>query len=115
MILLAWLMSQHKRKFPWRIVIAGVLLQFVLAIVTLKTRPGQIFFAAIGDFFNKLMEFTDEGSRFLFQDELVDKYIFAFRILPTIIFFSCLMSMLYYVGIMQWLVKAMAWVMQRTL
>lgn len=115
MILLAWLMSNHKRKFPWRIVIAGVLLQFVLAIVTLKTRPGQIFFAAIGDFFNKLMEFTDEGSRFLFQDELVDKYIFAFRILPTIIFFSCLMSMLYYLGVMQWIVKIMAWVMQRTL
>jgi CNT family concentrative nucleoside transporter len=115
MILLAWLMSNHKRKFPWRIVVAGVLLQFVLAVITIKTWPGQLFFGLIGDAFNQLLEFTNKGSRFLFQDELVDKYVFAFRILPTIIFFSCLMSMLYYLGVMQWFVKVLAWAMQKTL
>jgi CNT family concentrative nucleoside transporter len=115
MIFLAWLMSSHKRKFPWRIVITGLALQLILAVIVLKTPPGQMFFAGIGSFFNKLMDFTNIGSEFLFGKELVGKYIFAFRILPTIIFFSCLMSMLYYVGMMQLLVKGLAWVMQRTL
>lgn len=115
MIFLAWLLSSHKRKFPWRIVVSGLALQLILGVIVLKTRPGQIFFRAIGDVFNKLMEFTNVGSAFLFGQELVDNHVFAFRILPTIVFFSCLMSMLYYVGLMQQVVKAMAWVMQRTL
>jgi CNT family concentrative nucleoside transporter len=88
-------------------------------VVTLKTKPGQVFFKGIGEFFNKLMDFTDAGSRFLFGKELTENPTFidtfAFRILPTIIFFSCLMSMLYYVGFMQLMVKGMAWIMQRTL
>lgn len=114
MIFLAWLMSSHKRKFPWRMVVAGTILQLVLAILTIKTLPGQIFFAAIGDFFNKLLEFTDAGGEFVFGKSFKDHF-FAFKVLPTIIFFSCIMSMLYYVGVMQWLVKALAWCMQKTL
>lgn len=114
MILLAWLMSSHKRKFPWRIVIAGIVLQFVLAVVTIKTPPGKIFFKAVGDFFTKLLDFTDAGGRFVFGEVFAEHY-FAFKVLPTIIFFSCLMTMLYYLGVMQWMVKMMAWVMQKTL
>jgi CNT family concentrative nucleoside transporter len=114
MILLAWLMSSHKRKFPWRIVIAGVLLQFGLALITLKTRPGQLFFAGVGKFFTKILEFTDEGSRFVFGDGFAEHF-FAFKVLPTIIFFSCFMSILYYLGVMQLLVKGLAFVMQKTL
>ena len=114
MILLAWLMSSHKRKFPWRMVLAGVGLQFILAWLTIKTRAGQLFFAAIGAFFTKLLEFTDEGGRFVFGESFKEHF-FAFKVLPTIIFFSCLMTMLYYIGAMQWMVKAMAWIMQKTL
>lgn len=114
MILLAWLMSSHKRKFPWRIVISGTILQFVLAWITIKTKPGQFFFDAIGQFIKKLLDFTDEGSKFVFGDVFMEHF-FAFKVLPTIIFFSCLMTMMYYLGVMQWMVKAMAWGMQKTL
>lgn len=114
MILLAWLMSSHKRKFPWRMVVMGVALQFVLAWLTVKTKPGKVFFRAVGDFFTKLLEFTDAGGAFVFGENFKEHF-FAFKVLPTIIFFSCIMTMLYYMGIMQWMVKAMAWVMQKTL
>ncbi len=114
MIFLAWLMSSHKRKFPWRLVIAGTVLQFVLAWVTIKTWPGQMFFGAIGDFFTKVLDFTDVGGKFVFG-EAFKEHFFAFKVLPTIIFFSCFMSILYYLGVMQWLVKSLAWVMQKTL
>lgn len=114
MILLAWLMSSHKWKFPWRIVISGMLLQFGLAVLTLKTKPGLAFFDAIGNFFTKILEFTNEGSEFVFGENFREHF-FAFKVLPTIIFFSCFMSILYYLGVMQWLVKGMAVVMQKTL
>jgi concentrative nucleoside transporter, CNT family len=114
MILLAWLMSSYKRKFPWRIVIAGVLLQFGLAVLTLRTTPGRLFFDGVGKFFTKILEFTDKGSTFVFGEDFAEHF-FAFKVLPTIIFFSCFMSILYYVGVMQLLVKALAWVMQKTL
>jgi CNT family concentrative nucleoside transporter len=114
MILLAWLMSSHKQKFPWRMVVMGVALQFILAWITIKTVPGQLFFGAIGDFFTKLLEFTDKGGEFVFGANFKDHF-FAFKVLPTIIFFSCIMTMLYYLGAMQWMVKAMAFVMQKTL
>lgn len=114
MILLAWLMSSHKRKFPWRIVVAGLLLQFGLALLTLKTKPGLAIFDAIGNFFTKILEFTNKGSEFVFGEGFREHF-FAFKVLPTIIFFSCFMSILYYIGVMQWLVKGLAVVMQKTL
>lgn len=114
MILLAWLMSSHKRKFPWRIVIAGVGLQFGLALLTLKTAPGLWFFSVIGDFFTVMLSFTDKGAEFLFGKDFREHF-FAFKVLPTIIFFSCFMSILYYLGVMQFLVKGLAFVMQKTL
>lgn len=114
MILLAWLMSSHKRKFPWRIVIAGVILQFVLAVLTLRTTPGLWFFSVIGDFFTVMLGFTDKGAEFLFGKDFREHF-FAFKVLPTIIFFSCFMSILYYLGVMQHLVKGLAFLMQKTL
>ncbi len=114
LILLAWGMSSRRRDFPWRIVLAGTALQFALAIITLKTTPGLAFFDLIGQFFDLMLQFSDAGSKFVFGDNFKDHF-FAFKVLPTIIFFSCFMSVLYYVGVMQWIVKGMAWIMQRTL
>ncbi|WP_425616181.1 NupC/NupG family nucleoside CNT transporter [Anatilimnocola sp. NA78] len=114
MIFLAWLMSSHKRRFPWRIVIAGITLQFFLGWLTLMTEPGRWFFDVIGNFFTKILEFTDTGSEFVFGKPFREHY-FAFKVLPTIIFFSCFMSILYYAGAMQVLVKGLAWFMQKTL
>jgi CNT family concentrative nucleoside transporter len=114
LILLAWAMSSHRWRFPWRIVVAGTLLQFALAVITLKTTPGLVFFDAVGDFFTLMLDFSDAGAAFVFGADF-KQHFFAFKVLPTIIFFSCFMSVLYYVGLMQWIVKGMAWVMQKTL
>jgi concentrative nucleoside transporter, CNT family len=112
MIGLAWLLSENKRRFPARVVIVGTLLQFALALLILKTTPGELVFQAIGGAFNWVTDLADEGSKFVFGD-VFREHFFAFKVLPTIIFFSSLAAILYYLGIMQWVVKSMAFVMQK--
>src|SRR5437762_4269176 len=112
MIGLAWLISENKRRFPWRVTIVGTLLQFALALLILNTTPGRLFFKGIGAAFDWVTELSDKGSVFVFG-ETFKEHFFAFKVLPTIIFFSSLATMLYYMGIMQWVVKSMAVVMQR--
>jgi CNT family concentrative nucleoside transporter len=114
MIGLAWLMSSHKRRFPWRVVLGGLALQLSFAWLILKTAPGRRFFDGVDGVFNKLMDCVDAGSRFVFGDGFQEHY-FAFRVLPSIIFFAAFMQVLYYVGVMQWIVRGMGWVVQRTL
>jgi CNT family concentrative nucleoside transporter len=114
MIGLAWLMSSHKRKFPWRVVIGGLTLQLTFAFLILKTAPGRRFFDGVDGVFNKLMDCVDAGSSFVFGEGFQEHY-FAFRVLPSIIFFAAFMQVLYYVGVMQWVVRGMGWVVQRTL
>ncbi len=127
MIFLAWLMSSHKRRVSWRVIIGGILLQFAFALLILKTPQGQALFRGIGDFFQNVLESVDAGSAFLFNIYPRDGEeagfpppyslwrSFAFGILPTIIFFSSLMAILYHIGLMQLIVKAFAWIMQKTL
>lgn len=112
MIGLAWLLSENKRQFPWRVVLVGTLLQFVLAILILKTTPGQAAFVGIGAAFNWVTDLADKGSIFVFGESFKEHF-FAFKVLPTIIFFSSLAAMLYYLGVMKWIVKSMAIVMQK--
>jgi CNT family concentrative nucleoside transporter len=112
-ILLAWLMSSHRRQFPWRVVLWGTTLQLCFASLILKTSGGEKFFSFLGDLFTRLIEFGGNGSRFLFGEGLGN--VFAFSVLPIIIFFSALTSVLYHVGIMQLLVSVIAKVMQKTL
>src|SRR5262245_54579493 len=95
MIGLAWLMSSHKRNVNLRVVVGGLLLQFVFAYLVLKTEPGRNLFVHIGDGFDSLLGFVDAGSKFVFGERFAEFY-FAFKVLPTIIFFSAVMSMLYY-------------------
>jgi CNT family concentrative nucleoside transporter len=114
MIGIAWLMSSHKTRFPWRVVVGGLLLQFLFAALILLTGPGQAFFRSVDNAFNALIACVDEGSRFLFGEDFAEHY-FAFRVLPSIIFFAAFMQMLYYMGIMQRVVRALGFVVQRTL
>jgi CNT family concentrative nucleoside transporter len=124
MIFLAWLMSSNRRHQSPRIIVAGLLLQFGLAAVILHTRPGELLFDGINRFFVNVQNFVDVGSQFVFgmnSETQADSHTmqlvtsFAFGVMPTIIFISSLMSVLYYVGLMQRVVAAMGWVMQRTL
>lgn len=115
MIGLAWAMSYDRKAFPRRIVLWGVGLQLGFGVIVLRTQLGLSFFSLMNDAVNALIGFTAEGSRFLFGDYLELRPSFALGVLPTILFFSALMSVLYHVGAMQRVVKAFAWVMQRTM
>jgi CNT family concentrative nucleoside transporter len=114
-----FLLSSHKKSINWWMVVKGLGLQFLLAVAVLKV-PG---FSWAFDQFSMgavtVLDFTKEGSEFLFGGLITNTegfgYLFAFQVLPTIIFFSALTSLLYYYGILQRVVKVMAWVMQKTL
>lgn len=112
MLLIAYGLSNNKRKIPWRVIICGTLLQIVFALLVLKTVPGRAVFETAGDAIRRTLDFTNEGSKFVFGSLVTNTesfgFIFAFRVLPTIIFFSSLMAVLYYFGIMQVVVVAMA-------
>ena len=114
MVFFAWLLSYDRKAFPWRIVLLGTGLQLVFGVLVLRTTAGLWFFSLLNDGVTRLLTFTSEGSRFLFGAYLDDHFTVALNVLPTIIFFSALMTVLYHFGIMQRIVLAVAWVMQRT-
>lgn len=118
-IFIAWVLSENRRKFPWEIVAKGMLLQFILAILVLGVPslnipgPLRFIFDNTNTFANALIEYTKAGSGFIFGDLLkADQFgfIFAFQVLPTIIFIAALMSVLYQLGIMQAIVGFFSWV-----
>lgn len=115
MVGLAWAMSVRRDRFPWRIVGFGIALQLVFGLFVLKTPIGLGLFSFLNDVVARLLQFTEDGSRFLFGSYLDGEFTVALHVLPTIIFFSALMSVLYHVGVMQRVVHGVAWVMQRTL
>lgn len=115
MITLAWSMSSHKRKFPWRIVLSGLALQSVFAYCIIVRPEGKWVFRQVNDIFVSLLESVNEGSAFLFGQSFLDEHRFAFSVLPTIIFFSAFMAIFYHFGIIQKVVGLLAAVMQKTL
>jgi CNT family concentrative nucleoside transporter len=140
LLLIGWAFSTDRKAVPWRILIWGTTLQFVFALFILRTPIGERIFDGVNDVIVALLGFTVEGARFIFGDLVWNNVpvgtgqpgtnapitpiastvastgaFFAFNVLPTIIFFSSLMTLLYYLGVMQAVVKGMAWVMQRTM
>ncbi len=120
LILIAFLFSANRRAINWKTTAVGLGLQILLAIGILKVPAIQWFFNIVGKFFNEILNFTLAGSEFLFGGLLnLDNpnigYIFAFQILPTIIFFSALTSVLYYLGVIQKLVSFLAWLLTKFL
>lgn len=121
----AWIVSRDRKRFPVRVVVGGLALQLGLAFLVLRTGWGQRFFTAIGDAFTLVMGSVAAGSGFLFADSRAAPFsgqfsdsilmTFAFGVLPTVIFFSALMSILYHIRVMHWVVWGMAWVMRFTL
>ena len=117
---IAFMMSNNRSSISWRLVTWGLSLQFIFAIIILKSPIGIPFFSAIDIFIKNLLSFSDAGSDFLFKSfsgNVVEVPLmnFAFRILPTLIFFSSLITVLYHLGIMQFLVKNTAKIMQKTM
>jgi CNT family concentrative nucleoside transporter len=142
----AWLLSNDRRRFPWRVVLWGLGLQFAFALLLLRTPWGRAMFDGIRVVINRVLGFTDAGSAFLWGNlfrtgpDLVQHLgpgpmgpgywqatdsvsgqliplgtVFVIHVLPTIIFFSSLMAVLYHLGIMQRVIGALAWVMRRTM
>jgi CNT family concentrative nucleoside transporter len=141
MIGIAWLLSSDRRRINWRLVGMGVVVQVVFGLLVLKTGVGRALFDAANAGFTRLLGFTEQGAQFIFGN-LVHNNVpvgapagappemaplgapsgwaatgayFAFGVLPTIIFFSSLMTVLYYLGVMQWIVRGIASVMQRSM
>ena len=117
-IAIAWVFSSNRKAISWKVVGIGLGMQAFLAIGVLKIGFIQSFFEFIGGIFVKVLNFTADGSKFLFGDMMnVDSFgfIFALQVLPTIIFFSALTSVLFYLGIIQKVVYGLAWVMTKTL
>jgi CNT family concentrative nucleoside transporter len=139
LLALGWLLSVNRTAIPWRVVAWGMGLQMVFALLILKTPAGEAFFSWINGVIVALLGFTESGARFLFGNLVTNNIpvgtgevgnspvqpiastvasagaFFAFNVLPTIVFFSSLMTMLYYFGVMQAVVKGVAWVMMRTM
>ncbi|MFO7722517.1 MAG: nucleoside transporter C-terminal domain-containing protein [Bacteroidales bacterium] len=118
LILLGWIFSSRRKSIKWRTVLGALLFQVVIALLVIYWPPARKAIELMGQAFVKILAFTEEGSRFVFGS-LVDQesfgFIFAFQILPTIVFFSALTSLLYYFGIIQFVVFLFAWVMTRLL
>jgi CNT family concentrative nucleoside transporter len=119
LILIAFLFSANRRAVNWRTVGIGLAFQLVIAIGVLKIGFVQQIFDLVGRLFVSILEFTQAGSKFLFEGLVVDMdtfgFIFAFQVLPTIIFFSALTSVLFYFGIIQKVVKAFGWLLSKLL
>ncbi|MCB0795552.1 MAG: Na+ dependent nucleoside transporter [Flavobacteriales bacterium] len=115
---LAWLFSAKRKQVDWRVVGVGIGFQLILALCILYVPAVQLVFETVGKAFVKVLDFTRIGSEFLFRDLMDVKsfgFIFALQILPTIIFFSALTSVLFYLGIIQKVVYALAWALNRTM
>jgi CNT family concentrative nucleoside transporter len=116
LITIAWSLSMQRSSVDWKLVAAGIGLQLTFAIIVILVPGGREFFDFISGLFVKIIGFAMDGAAFVFGDlARADKFgfVFAFQVLPTIIFFASLMGVLYHLGIMQKIVQGMAWVMQK--
>jgi CNT family concentrative nucleoside transporter len=135
---IAYLFSKHKKSINWKLVITGILIQFILAVLVFKEIQIPFtdismssIFSFLAGFFTQLLSFTDAGAQFIFGNwpdsaeifrlgaegrvEHTIGYVFAFKVLPTVVFFSALTSLLYYLGILQKIVYGFAWVLSKTM
>ncbi|MCB0662126.1 MAG: Na+ dependent nucleoside transporter [Saprospiraceae bacterium] len=126
---IAYLLSSDRKAIDWRLVLMGLGLQLILAIAVLKIGFVRQGFDFVSSFFVVLLDFTDAGADFVLGNwpdvaQITDGlsgevatvgYVFAFKVLPTIIFFSALSSVLYYLGVLQFIIKGFAWIMVRTM
>lgn len=118
LLLISFLLSKNRRAINWKTIGFGLAAQLLLAIGVLKVPFIQKVFETVGKMFVKVLEFTQAGSTFLLggmMDINSFGFIFLFQVLPTIIFFSALTSLLFYLGVIQKVVAGMAWVLTKLL
>lgn len=125
LLVAAYFMSENRRAINWRLVVSGLCIQWILALFILKVPAGQHLFHAVGQGIEKLLHFSDIGGGFVFgplvsqPEKMVElfgpagAFIFAFKLVPTIIFVATLVSIAYHVGLMQRVVQAVAWLVSK--
>lgn len=116
----AYALSNNRRAIPWKTVALGFGMQVLFALLLLRVSLGRLALERAAEFVDGVLACAIEGSAFLFGPRLVDPagpagFVFAFRVLPTVIFVAALFSVLYHLGIMQIIVRAFAWLMARVL
>lgn len=116
---ICFLFSNNRKAINWRLVLTGIALQITFAVLVLKVSLVKKLFELVGGFFVTILDFTKAGSTFVFGNLATNSesvgFVFAFQILPTILFFSALTSLLFYLGILQKIVYGFAWVMSKTM
>jgi len=119
LLFISFLFSSNRRGINWKTVGIGISIQLIIALCVLKVSFVQTAFEFVGKIFIEILNFTKAGSQFLFEGLVVDMdtfgFIFAFQVLPTILFFSALTSVLFYLGVIQKAVKALAWLLSKLL
>jgi len=118
LLTIAWLFSNNRRAVDWRLVSTGVVLQMLFAAFVLLTPWGSAIFEGLGQLFVTLINFTNAGSRMVLggmADQDKFGFIFIFHALPTVIFFAAFMAILYHLGVMQWVVKLMAFAITKVM
>ncbi|MBT5426814.1 MAG: Na+ dependent nucleoside transporter [Bacteroidetes bacterium] len=116
LVAISWLFSRNRKGINWKVVLIGISTQILLALGVLLVPPVQAVFEFLGKIFVLILDFTRVGSEFLFGGLLdMETFgsIFAFQILPTIVFFSALTSVLFYLGVIQKVVWGLAWFMTK--
>ena len=111
---ISYAFSIQRNAVRWRTVVWGLGLEFVFALIILKTPWGLNVFKSLGDIVSNFLAFSDVGAKFVFGENFKDHF-FAFQVLPTIIFFSAFINVMYYYGILQRVVNVFAWVMIKTM
>ncbi len=119
MLAVAWLFSSNRKAIRWRVVATGVALQILFAIFVIKVLWGQLAIAKAGEGARRLLACSFAGSRFVFGEAGAQNsslgFIFAFQVLPAIIFIAAFFAILYYFGVMQILIRMVAVVMEKTM
>ncbi|EDW79830.1 uncharacterized protein Dwil_GK17994 [Drosophila willistoni] len=114
-IFCGYVFSTKRSAIKWRIVITGITCQFILGVICIRWEVGRQIFECLGNKVATFLNYAKEGSQFVFGDFLIDADVFAFAILPVIFFFSFFISILYYLGTMQWVVIKLGWILQSIL
>ena len=119
LVLVGYLLSSNRRRIDWRLVGSGLLLQVIFAVLVLKVDRVANSFDWLSQQVVTFLNFSEKGAEFLFGGLVNNQdtfgYIFAFKVLPTVVFFSAFTSVLYYFGIIQRVIKVFAWIMSRTM
>uniref|UniRef100_A0A336LH21 Sodium/nucleoside cotransporter n=1 Tax=Culicoides sonorensis TaxID=179676 RepID=A0A336LH21_CULSO len=115
LIIFGFLLSNKMSKVNWRVVAAGILVQMVLGLLLIKWPAGRSAFQCFGNKVATFLGYANSGSEFVYGKFLVENGVFAFTVLPVIFFFSFMVSILYYLGAMQWFVLTVGWVLQTIL